>query len=165
MPIKTINDPVFRIRITFIFDEPKDKALAFLKKWTGDDLSHMWHCSGFVCSSDGYKQEFYLVLPDTQESNWLVTSILAHECLHITARVLRTMDVQLTESSEEAFTYYLTWLMEELTIIFNGHKKRAKPMKAKASAKKTVNQFTKKNDMKAIKASVKKSSDKRSKGK
>lgn len=36
--------------------------------------------------------------------------VLAHETLHAALYVLRARHIELTESSEEAFAYYITWL-------------------------------------------------------
>lgn len=126
MPIKVISDPIYNIDIHFIFDLPKNKAIPYLEKKWGINFEHHWDKAGFAYGEDS---DYFIVLPDTKRT-WDVSTILAHEGLHITSRVLRRKGLVLSDESEEAFTYYLTWILQALTDIYNQHKK-AKTMKSK----------------------------------
>lgn len=40
---------------------------------------------------------------------------IAHEAFHLTCRVMKTIGMNLTDSSEEGYAYLITWLTEAIT--------------------------------------------------
>lgn len=162
MPINTIFEPVYQVKIHFIFDTPKDKAYAYIRKQDiiPMDFDEHWQKAG-VMYSDDENGDYFIILPD-KKPTWTITTIIAHEAFHVVARVMRSKGIQLAKESEEAFNYLHSWILQELTDFYNDHKKRLKTMKSKSSKseiKKAINKFAKKDkkeDMKMIKAAVKK---------
>jgi hypothetical protein len=159
MPIKKISEPIYRKNIHFIFDTPKDKALAYLKKYFIPlNFDDHWERAGVMYGDDA---DYFIVLPD-KKPTWTVTTIIAHEAFHAVAKIMRSKGIELCSESEEAFTYYHTWILQSFTDFYNQHYKRTKTMKAKpakSAIKKAINQFAKKDkkeDMKMIKSAMKK---------
>lgn len=56
----------------------------------------------------------YLMMFNHGESWIKTTALVAHESLHLTHYVLRRAGLNLTESSEEAYTYLLQDIMEQI---------------------------------------------------
>lgn len=133
MTIATIKDPIYGAKITFICKEPRERTLRFLENYkpAADDKS--WEdrmgTDGFVCEIEWNRYLFILPLETTINE---LHSTIAHEAFHITARLLRHCGIELCYESEEAFAYYLGWLIESFTKIYS----KGKPMKAKAASKK-----------------------------
>lgn len=151
MPIKTITDSIYRIKTTLIYKEKDQVVIDYLIKKTGKDYQDYFDRSaGFFCSADSFN---YYIIIRSDTINWL--KVLAHECLHVTSRALRARGFHLADESEEAFTYYLAWLVSELSVIFT-NQKRARPMKkampkmAKKSDIKAAMKKDKKDDMKMM---------------
>jgi hypothetical protein len=159
MPIKTIYEPIYQNKVHFIFDTPKEKALAYIKKqgFAPIDLDGHWEKAGCMYGEAG---DYFIVIPD-KKPTWTVTTIIAHEAFHVTCKALRAKGVHLSTESEEAYNYFQTWILQELTDIYNDHFKSKKTMKAKSKAatKADLKKFAakdKKDDMKMIKAAIKK---------
>lgn len=134
MTIATLIDPVYNFKFIFICKTDKDKALAYLKEFFPDCyFEDNWKKAGFAYV-DNESGIATIVIPD-RKPTWDITTILAHEVLHITSRVLRCRGITLCDESEEAFTYHLTWLMQSLTDIYRRSKKQMKS-KSKAVSKK-----------------------------
>jgi hypothetical protein len=120
MPIKKIQDPIYRVDIYLIFDVAKETAFKFIKsKWNINNLDELWGKAGFCF---GMEQDYFIALPDNKK-NYHFTTILAHACLHVTSRVLRDVGIFLSDDSEEYYIYYLSWLMHEFTVIYEAHYK------------------------------------------
>lgn len=117
--IKTIKDPVYKCSITLLFREKKDKVLSYLSRNAKrNDMESRWNSgSGFFCNEwyEGMDNQFnfFIVITDKGEYKW--EAVLAHESLHVTSRILRERGLELTDESEEAFTYYLGWIIENFT--------------------------------------------------
>lgn len=47
-------------------------------------------------------------------SNKCSFGTVTHECLHATYHVMRHMDIELNETSEEVFAYYQMWLVNQI---------------------------------------------------
>lgn len=159
MTIKTIRDPIYKVDITFIFNETKKKTIDYLKNKISDkkDRSDIWDTSAGFFIADG-AHEFYLILTDYQKE---LISTLVHECLHIVANIMRYRFIKLTTSSEEAYTYYLAWLVGKLLKIYQSKPSRNQKMKTKSKAltKADLKKFAakdKKDDKKMIKDAMKK---------
>jgi hypothetical protein len=176
MPTKTISCYLYRVRIHFIYQEPPDKAYQFVKS-KGDyypkesfDKAYK-RSSGFVFWAN--EQDICLVL--THHDGNAMAGTIAHELFHVVDNIFRDKGIKLTEESNEAYAYYLGWLMDQLCAFLKASekitklkskitklKKRVNTMKAKpakSAIKKAINQFAKKDkkeDMKMIKAAVKK---------
>lgn len=110
-----IDDPIYG-RTVNLFHGPLSEPQSFFTK-NGSD----WNLKEFK-DANGVSL-FDNTLPHPLIAIWLpprfkATSIdsqatLAHECLHITHYVLDYAGMHLTESSSEAFTYYMGWLYRE----------------------------------------------------
>jgi uncharacterized protein YfbU (UPF0304 family) len=175
MPIKTISDYLYRVRIHFIYGETLDIALkAFSRKsknlkkdWFTDSFNHS---AGFVAWAA--EQDIFLILPEYPAT--VETTI--HEAFHLVDNIFRRKGLALSEESAEAYAYYLGWITQKLANFLHyvekikklenkvtKLKKRYKTMKSKSpksAIKKAINQFAKKDkkdDMKMIKAAIKKS--------
>lgn len=127
MPIKKITDPIYFTDIHFIFDTPKNKALTYMNKlgWSPVDLDRRWTNAGCMYGESG---EYFIIIPDLPDKKrtWDISSIIAHEALHVTSRVLRGKGLRLCDESEEAFTYYQSWILQSLLDIYHSHKKGKK---------------------------------------
>lgn len=154
--IKTIYEPIYKCHVTLIIGESKEKSLKYLKKHANrSDLENNWEESGaFFCSEWRENKEcffnFFIVITDRGMHRW--ESVLAHEALHVTSRILRERGFKLTTASEEAFTYYLTWIVENFT--------KAYKMKAKSTSKKDSKKAAAKTVKKVGKSAVKKAKPK-----
>lgn len=111
MPIKTIWDYLYRVRIHFIYKETADNAYRFIKK-QGDFLSkedfdkNFKKSSGFVFWAN--EQDICLVLIEWQAGTFV------HELFHVVDNVLRDKGIKLTEGSSEAYAYYLGWITDKI---------------------------------------------------
>lgn len=106
MPIIKIDDPIYRNKITFVYDEPDKKIIKYLKDKADYDATEIVERShGFFVSMEtcGY----YIVIRNNCV-NWIGT--LVHECMHVTSQVLRERGIQLSSETEESYTYYIQWL-------------------------------------------------------
>jgi hypothetical protein len=105
MPIIKIDDPVYRNKITFIYDEPDKKVIQYLKSRVD------YNAEEIIAKSHGFfidtANSYYIVIRDNCV-NWLGT--LVHECMHVASRTLRERGSTLCDESEEAYTYYIQWL-------------------------------------------------------
>lgn len=61
-------------------------------------------------------------------------AIVAHEAFHATFYVMERAGVTLTDSSQEAFAYYLEWLMRGILACLDGSTPPAPPVTLEASA-------------------------------
>lgn len=123
MPIKVIYEPIYRTRVHFIFDVPKEKAFAYIKKWFIPlGILDKWgeKSAGMMYDDDGVN---YFIVICAKKNYYNFATIIAHEALHVTARVMRRKGVVMSRESEEAFTYFQSWIMEELIDIYNHHHK------------------------------------------
>lgn len=125
MPIEIIKEPIYQTHVHFIFDTQKEKAFSHLKKYINPlNFDMHWTKAGFTyCDTDNH--DYFIVLPNTK-NKWGLATIIAHESLHVTSKVLRGKGIKLSDESEEAFTYYQTWILQSLLDIYNKHKKRGK---------------------------------------
>lgn len=117
--IKTFRDPIYGVNITFICKEKRSNAIKFFKKM-GRDISELWDTAGgFWVKKDAFNYYLAIVI----NNRW--QAILAHEAMHIVSRVLRERGLKLTSSSEEAFCYYVGFIVGQCSTLYR-----------KASAKK-----------------------------
>lgn len=123
MPINKISEPIYQTDIHFIFDMPQDKTLAYLKKYfIPMNLDEHWEKAGIMYNDD---PNYFIIIPD-KKPKWDVSTIIAHESLHVASKVLRGKGIKLSDESEEAFTYYQTWILQSLLDIYNKHKRKSK---------------------------------------
>jgi hypothetical protein len=117
MPIKTIEDHLYMVRIHFVHNEPVDKAYKFVEK-KGNLCSketfeeHFKVASGFVFWAA--KQDIFLILIDDKN-----IGTLAHEVFHVVDNVFRDKGLKLTEESCEAYAYYIGKLTHDLVNFMN----------------------------------------------
>jgi hypothetical protein len=122
MPIKIIKEPIYQSHIHFIFDTPKNKVLAYLnKRFKPMNFDDHWEKAGIMYSDDEF-HDYFIILPD-KKPTWTASTIIAHEAFHVAAKVMQGKGIILSRESEEAYNYYLTWIIQSLTDIYNKHKK------------------------------------------
>lgn len=182
MPIKTISDHLYRVRIHFIYKEPMDKAYQLVAK-NGDFCSkeHFEKCfkkaSGFVIWAA--EQDICLILT-ANDGQKATAGTAAHEIFHVVDNIFSDKGIRLTESSSESYAYYIGWLMDQLVVFCKEVEtkpkrsklnKRHKTMKSKPAKAKTVSKpefkkyvaKDKKDDMKMLKSAIRRSSKSRGK--
>lgn len=121
MPIVKISEPIYQTDVHFIFDTSKGKALKYIRKWFEPlRFDEHWEKAGMMYGDSG---DYFIVLPD-KKTRWTVTTIIAHEALHVVVNVMRSKGILLSSESEEAFNYFHTWILQSLTDIYNKHKKK-----------------------------------------
>jgi hypothetical protein len=131
--IKTIYEPIYKCSVTLIIGESKNKSLIYLAHNANrTDMLDRWESSGaFFCSEWRENKEcfsnFFIVITDRGMYRW--EALIAHEGLHVTSRILRERGFKLTTASEEAFTYYLTWIVENFVKAYKGKSQRKKHKK------------------------------------
>ena len=138
MPIKTIFEPVYQVKIHFIFDTSKDKAYTYIRKQAliPMNFDDHWEKAGVMFGDDD-NGDYFIVLPD-RKPTWTITTIIAHEAFHVVARVMRNKGIVLAKESEEAFNYFHSWILQELTDLFCQHQKSKKPLKSKPAKKYSI---------------------------
>lgn len=158
MPIKKIREPIYGVSITFICKEEKKKVVEYLKKITGKDYEDYWEGGGgFFVRPHGNKFNYYIIITDSGDNKW--EKVLSHEALHVTSRVLRDRGLKLSDNSEEAFTYYIAWIVQECSSIYKNYRKKIMKPKSKVVTKEVLDKTMakdKKDDMKMIKSAMKK---------
>lgn len=114
MPVVKIKDTIYRNDVYFIHDEKDDFIKKYLKKKADYDATEIIKKSaGFYVAIGEPIHEYYIVITKYAD-NWIGT--LVHECLHATSKVLRERGIDLTEETEEAYTYYIQWLFNALSL-------------------------------------------------
>jgi hypothetical protein len=130
MPISKIDDPIYGQTIHFIFDMPFEKAVKYLKPFADyydfSKLEQHWEKAG--CAYAGSGHHAFIIFPDNKKT-WTYTTTLAHEALHVTSAILRRKGIELTWESEEAFTYYHSFIMQRFTDVYEAHYKKRKKVK------------------------------------
>lgn len=98
--------------ITFLYGT-LEQINAALPRETGDpDVLHPSTLGRWVTHThDGREADFLCVVRTGSLDEELPT--LAHEALHLTGHVLRTAGVAHTLETEEAYTYYMGWIIRE----------------------------------------------------
>lgn len=120
MAIKKIREPIYDVDVIFICHEGKDKTIKWLEKNCQKNYPAKTHEERYN-DSLGYcllehPHRFILVLTKDCHMHWEHT--LAHEALHIASRTLRGIGMELCDESEEAFAYYIGWIVKECSKIY-----------------------------------------------
>ena len=97
-------DPLFGADITLLVGG----TIADLRKKMGDD-SLQEQCPGYYLrQSDAYNAPFYVWVESPQ------IPLLCHELMHLTFGVLGACGLELSDESEEAYTYWFENVMEQV---------------------------------------------------
>lgn len=168
--IKTIEDNLYRVRIHFVYKENCDNSYKLISKKGNycerDRFNKLFKSAGFVAWAS--EQDIFMVL--TEEKACVET--LAHEVFHLVDNIFSDKGLKLTDASAEAYAYYMGWLTQQAANFcvaaeqkFKSTNKRVKLMKAKPKmvTKAELKKYAakdKKEDMKMIKAAVKKAKKK-----
>lgn len=83
-------------KYTFALGQPEYKK-EFDPRKRGSFTAIDWHKGGAIWLADA--------------DNY---GAMAHEAMHATAHIMRHMDIKLDENSEEVYTYYLEWLINQI---------------------------------------------------
>lgn len=111
MAIIKIKDKLYSNAIYFIYGEDDARVLKFIKDRSNYvvEIDITTSAAFALCTNSS---NFYLVIRvEVTDKNFLRT--LVHECFHITVKVLRQVNVILTNENEEPFAYYMEWLFNE----------------------------------------------------
>lgn len=131
MPKIYFCDPIYHIEITFIYCENKKNVISFLNKKLGQSGNYedMWdNSAAFIVHKTN--SNFYIVFTDKEQEDW--ESNLAHEAFHVCSRALRHKGIRLGDRSEEAFTYFLGYIVNECAYAYKNYiKKQAKKSKGR----------------------------------
>lgn len=76
-----------------------------------------------VYQKDGYRRE-YIMIVDPKDGHHDVVATLAHEVLHFVFYTLDNAGVKLSEDSEEAYTYYFTYVLNECLAVLPVQRRR-----------------------------------------
>jgi hypothetical protein len=121
---RTVFDPVFTADVHICIG-PYDEFCEMLRKTIGDDADNNRKPAGKTVEhqfeGQARSKEWYLWFPSAATASHTV----AHECLHVTARVLMDRGVKLSLDSEETYTYYLSSLVREVEKSFTLYKRRS----------------------------------------
>lgn len=131
MPKIAFCDPIYNVDITFIYCENKRNVISFLNKNLGQSNNYedMWdNSAAFIAHKTN--STFYIIFTDKEQDTW--ESNLAHEALHVCSRALRQKGIQLGDRSEEAYTYYLGYIVNECAYAYKNYiTKQAKKKRKK----------------------------------
>jgi hypothetical protein len=111
-----IDDNIYRRAVT-VFRGSLDQMNAALEALTRDeefeplDRSMRAHWR-VIEDADGYEADYICILAGLSRRE--TTCVVVHECLHHTANTLRRAGLKLTPASEEAYAYYLEWIVERV---------------------------------------------------
>lgn len=109
--IKKVYDNLYSATIHLVHNEDNKKAIKYCNKEAKEDLSQNFvdripKRSAYMIDVSPYHY-FIITGKHTRLSSFV------HECLHVCCRVFRTRGLPLSEESEEAYTYYLSWMIEQ----------------------------------------------------
>lgn len=109
MKIRRIPDPVYLRDVTLVIgtDPELDRWLK-KQRATYPEISTEWYgVNGrFIATPDKAGRISRFILVSTKNRGAILTVILGHEVLHLTFSVLQAAGLQLSDESDEAFTYY-----------------------------------------------------------
>lgn len=114
MATKKISDHLYRVYIHFIYRESELEIKKYFKKINKDiDVSFIddvvTKSSGFCYFSESKEgSNLFIVFLEEKAKSGTV----AHEVFHGVTRIFRERGIPLKPSSEEAYAYYLGWLLD-----------------------------------------------------
>ena len=112
-----ILDPIYNTHI-YLWHGDKFKMAEWSRKKLGlttGDINAIisLKCAGqMIPLSDG--SNMLWLHPQLQPDDPLFFITLAHECFHVTCRVMKSRGVLFGHKSEEAFAYHQSWLMAQV---------------------------------------------------
>ena len=118
MKIFHLNDPIYHSRIVLIHDTTYEEIVSFTKKKYAAETSGLGVIKGFdgccyaIKAPSGeiiYFIVFFRKLNFKRDSDLIV-----HEILHLALKILRRINLSLTEESEEAYCYFFQYLYIEV---------------------------------------------------
>lgn len=77
-------------------------------------------CNGHwkMYTHDGYQADYICILAGLGPVE--TPAVVAHEALHMVSHALRNAGLAHTDDTEEAYTYYLMWIVREVLKAING---------------------------------------------
>lgn len=125
-PADQWQDPIYDVTFALVCC-PFEELVPLLKKEWGIELdladgaeaTTISHCS----PRNGCLQIFWFPSLPRTSTPIRAIGLIAHEALHAVGSVMRAKDIPFTHSSDEAWTYYLAWVCQELTSRLAGKKK------------------------------------------
>jgi len=141
MKTKEIHIPIYGENIFIIYTEDGKKALSFIKRKLpkNTDLGN----TEYILTGNFEKDKNNAMYTYTADENvgFMVCgddsnnvynlSIISHECLHLTFKILNHRGVELCHESEEAYTYLHQFLFNEVAHWLLNVKKHAKKQRKK----------------------------------
>lgn len=116
-----LRENVYNRAVTFLFGSI-DQINTRLRRDTPDEkdfwpieesaLGH-WR----IIKQAGYEADYICIASDTSRAEQM--QALAHECLHHTSHALRMAGLPLKRSSEEAYCYYLGWMVDKCVTVID----------------------------------------------
>lgn len=106
-----IRDPIYNAEFLFQAGGSLEAVIKKYAKWLDievPDTKDHPRREGHFCASETHKGGVIWV-KDLRSVN-----SLAHECLHATYHIMKNMGIMLNDNSEEAYSYYLGWLVETI---------------------------------------------------
>lgn len=117
MNVKNISVKPYTPRVRIIFDDTLDNIKKHVKRmYPLVEVGDNWNA--FVMDSGDGHLDLYILTVNLMP---LGISIIAHECFHITNRVMGFAGCKLTEESEEAYCYLHGSIMEQVLNILKKH--------------------------------------------
>ncbi len=74
----------------------------------------------YYLNEEDKQKSFHAIWVCDLSYNYELQALLAHECMHCVFSILRNAGVEFTDGGEEAYTYLLGYLVEEINVRFLG---------------------------------------------
>lgn len=120
--IRYIFDPIYHSNIWFFHNWTREDYASYMKRKWERELLNGNQVGGSVIQltvrnvKTGNESDIYCLWFDSKDPP---SQNIAHEAFHISYRVMKKAGLTLSEESEEAFAYHLTWLIDEVSKIID----------------------------------------------
>lgn len=109
---KRIHNDTYKVTIQFFKDFTREEVVEYMK--SRDEVISESFTSGVVGKAFGWREEygsfrFGIWMEDIND-----LGVLCHESFHLINFILRERNIELTDSSDEAYAYLLEWLVNKL---------------------------------------------------
>lgn len=135
------TDPLYGAPITLLRSTPEE-ASVWLTKHMARPEGPVNGAARTMFFEQPPGKAFAIVLwfgPDFQGTTWWQKGVIAHEALHATAFVMRHVGIGFEDASDEAYAYYLGWVVSQLAcrLAHRTQKVARKPRKAQPARSRT----------------------------
>lgn len=119
--------------ITIVIGEDEE-YINYLKRYNSQILDEISHCAGLfsdkITNKNGKWMPHIWLSPEIFDWDDFQQSVITHELMHAVFAIMRYVNVEFCEQSEEAFTYLHSWLFRQFLSKF---KKLERPINVKIS--------------------------------